>query len=134
MFKANVFIHIQCNILKLPSLFDAWLFWTFHTKSHNMKALVILSHSWSQFLPLIVYMEKKTLVGLYAAFWGIFLRKKLLSDYPCKSHDHDPQWAVLVMAKQGCERIYHCAKQEHPGWFGTGKTIRKLISMTENRL
>ncbi len=39
-------------MLKLPSLFAAWLFWTFHTKSHNMKALVILSHSWSSFLPL----------------------------------------------------------------------------------
>ncbi len=38
--------------LKLPSVFAAWLFWTFHNKSHNMKALVILSHSWSSFLPL----------------------------------------------------------------------------------
>ncbi len=37
---------------KLHSLFAAWPFWTYHTKSHNMKALVILSHSWSPFLPL----------------------------------------------------------------------------------
>ncbi len=29
-------------MLKLPSLFAAWLFWTFHNKSHNIKALVIL--------------------------------------------------------------------------------------------
>ncbi len=43
---------INNECLKLPSLFTAWLFWTFHNKSHNMKALVILSHSWSQFLPL----------------------------------------------------------------------------------
>ncbi len=39
--------------LKLLSLFAAWLFWTFHIKSYNMKALVILIHSWSPFLPLI---------------------------------------------------------------------------------
>ncbi len=34
--------------------FSVWCmnFWTFHNKSHNMKALVILSHSWSPFLPL----------------------------------------------------------------------------------
>ncbi len=33
-------------LLKPPSLFAAWLFWTFHTKSQNMKALVdiILCH------------------------------------------------------------------------------------------
>ncbi len=42
---------IQFRQLKLPSLFAAWLFWTFHTKSDNMKALVILSHSWSPFHP-----------------------------------------------------------------------------------
>ncbi len=72
--------------LKLPSLFDAWLFWTFHTKSHNMKALVILSHSWSPFLPLL------------RVFPEYFLEKKLPLDYPCKSNDHDYQWAVLVMA------------------------------------
>ncbi len=39
------------DTLKLPSLFAAWPFWTFHNKSHNMKALVILSHLWSPFLP-----------------------------------------------------------------------------------
>ncbi len=27
-----------------------------------------------------------------------FLEKKLLPDYPCKSHDHDHQWADLVIA------------------------------------
>ncbi len=58
-------------LLKLPYLFAAWLFWTFHTKSHNMKALIIISHSWSPFLP---------------------------SEYPCKSHDHDHEWTVLFMA------------------------------------
>ncbi len=43
---------IMTRLLKLPSLFTAWLFWTLHTKSHNMKALVILNHSRSPFLPL----------------------------------------------------------------------------------
>ncbi len=61
--------------LKLPSLFTALLFWTFHTKSHNMKALVILSHSWSPFLPVICLYEKKELVCLCAALWSILLRK-----------------------------------------------------------
>ncbi len=69
--------HLQyTSLLKLPSLFAAWLFWTFHTKSHNMKALVILSHSWSPILPLTcLYWKKRTFVGLCAAFWNIFLRK-----------------------------------------------------------
>ncbi len=49
---------------KLPSLFDAWLFWTIHNKSHNMKALVILSHSWSPFLPLTcLYRKNMNLCG-----------------------------------------------------------------------
>ncbi len=91
-------VHIL-NMLKLPSLFAAWLFWTCHTKSHNMKALVILNHSWSPFLPLIcLYGKKITFVGLFVAFWSIFLRKKLFSDYPCISHDHDHQWANFVQS------------------------------------
>ncbi len=62
--------------LKLPSLLTAWLFWTFHIKSHNMKALVILSHSWSPFLPLIcLYGEKNECLWVCVAFWNIFLRK-----------------------------------------------------------
>ncbi len=50
----NLYMSNRPNItsLKLPSLFTAWPFWTFQNKSHNMKALVILSHSWSPFLPL----------------------------------------------------------------------------------
>ncbi len=47
--KYSYFISIQ--ILKLPSLFTAWLFFTFHNKSHIIKTLVILHHSWSPFLP-----------------------------------------------------------------------------------
>ncbi len=43
-------LNLTCVILKLPSLFAVWLFWCFHNKSHNMKALVILSHSWSPLL------------------------------------------------------------------------------------
>ncbi len=57
--------HVLSHIirLKLPSLFAAWLFWTFHTKSHNMKALVILSHSWSPFLPLTCLYGKMNFCG-----------------------------------------------------------------------
>ncbi len=41
-----------------------------------MKALVILSHSWSPFLPPTCLYEKNTFVGLFAAFWSILARKK----------------------------------------------------------
>ncbi len=45
--------------LKLTSLFAAWLFWTFHTKSHNRKALVILSHSWITISPTYLFIWNK---------------------------------------------------------------------------
>ncbi len=62
--------------LKLPSLFAGWLLSMFHTKSLNTKAFVILSHSWSPFLPLTcLYGTKWTFVGLCSVFWRIFLRK-----------------------------------------------------------
>ncbi len=60
-------------VLKLPSLFAAWYFWTYLTKSQNMKHLVILSHSWSPFSHLPVCMKKWTFVGTCKLFWGIFL-------------------------------------------------------------
>ncbi len=85
-------------VLKLPYLFATWLFWTFHAKSHNMKVLVIICHSWSQFLPLTCLYGKNELLWVSVQpSGGIFLRKKLSSDYPCKSHDHDHQSAVLVI-------------------------------------
>ncbi len=74
----NVILYQTFNptMLKLPSLFAAWLFWTFPTKSHNMKALVILSHSWLTFLLLTcLYGNKLTFVGVCGVFWSIFLRK-----------------------------------------------------------
>ncbi len=77
MVTLSSFISLNfADLLKLPSLFAAWLFWTFHTKSHNMKALVILSHSWSPFLALTCsYGNQWTFVGLCGAFWSIFFRK-----------------------------------------------------------
>ncbi len=60
--------------LKLLSLFAAWLFWTFHTKSHNMKALVILYYSWLPFLPLTLLFIWKTFT--FVGLWSIFVRKK----------------------------------------------------------
>ncbi len=56
------------DTLKLPSLFVAWLCWTFHTKSHNMKALVILSHSWTPFLPLTCLYGKNELLWASGVF------------------------------------------------------------------
>ncbi len=43
---------IACITTRCANYKYALMFWTFHTKLHNMKALVILSHSWSPFLPL----------------------------------------------------------------------------------
>ncbi len=72
----RVYVYVRMVlVLELPSLFVAWLFWTFHNKSHNMKALVILSHSWSPFLLLTCLYGKITFVGLCADFWSIFMRK-----------------------------------------------------------
>ncbi len=84
--------------LKRPSLLAASIFWTFHTKSHTMKALVILSHWWSPFLPLTSLYGKNELLWVYVWPSEVFSWEKLLPDYPCKSHDHDHQWADLVMA------------------------------------
>ncbi len=61
-------------LLKLPSLFAEWLVWTFHTKSHNMKAWVILSHSWSSFLPLTC--GKMNFCGSLCGLLEYFLEKK----------------------------------------------------------
>ncbi len=58
--------YLSAQLLKLPSLFDAWPFWTFHTKSHNMKALVILSNSWSPFLPLTCLYRKVKPSGVFS--------------------------------------------------------------------
>ncbi len=51
-------------------------FKNFHIRSNNMKVLVILSYSWSPFLPLTcLYGKKSTFVGLCTSFWSIVLRK-----------------------------------------------------------
>ncbi len=62
--------------LKLPSLFFTWLFWIVHTKSHNMKALVILSHSWSLVLPLTCLYGKINFCGSMCRLLEYFLEKK----------------------------------------------------------
>ncbi len=49
--------------LKLPSLFAARLFWTFHNKLHNMKTLIILSHHDNNFSHLFVFMKKYPFVS-----------------------------------------------------------------------
>ncbi len=63
-------LHFHFNILlKCPSLFAALSFWTFQNKSHNIKALVILSQSWSPFFPLTyLYGEKELLWGPLCSF------------------------------------------------------------------
>ncbi len=64
-----------------------------------MKALDILSHLRSPFPPLTcLYGKNDFFMGLSAAICSILMRTKIPTDYPCKSPDHDHQWADLVMA------------------------------------
>ncbi len=51
------------NLYVFKASFAAWHFWTFHNKSHYMKSLVILSHSWTPFhLLTCLYVEKELLL------------------------------------------------------------------------
>ncbi len=97
----HIYMALCCNytiiLLKRPSLFAVWLFWTFHTKSYNKKALVILNHSWSPFLLLTCLYGKNELLWFSVQPSGVFSWEKLLPDYPWKSHDHDQLWSDLVM-------------------------------------
>ncbi len=70
---------LYCVYLKLPSMFAAWVFWTFHTKSHNMKALVIHDHHFSH---LLVYMEKNELLWVSVQPSGILSWEKSLLGLP----------------------------------------------------
>ncbi len=60
--------------LKLPSLFAARLFWTFH---NNMKAFVILSHHDHHLSHLLVFMKKGNFCGSLSALLKYFGEKKL---------------------------------------------------------
>ncbi len=62
--------------LKLPSLFAASLFFTFLTKSYNMKPLVILSHSCSTFLSLTCLYGNNELLWVSLQPSGVFSEEK----------------------------------------------------------
>ncbi len=62
--------------LKLASLFPALRLWTFYTKSHNMKVLVILSPSWSPFLLLTCWYGKYELLWVSVWHSGVFSWEK----------------------------------------------------------
>ncbi len=79
---ALVHVHIPMPPLKIPSLIAAWLFWTFHSKSDNMKTLVILSHSWSPFLPPTCLYEQKEHLWVCVSHSGIFSWEKTPSRLP----------------------------------------------------
>ncbi len=63
--------------LKLPYLFAARLFWTFHNKLHNMKGLVILSHHDHHFSHLLVFMKTMNFCGSLWDLLEYFHEKKL---------------------------------------------------------
>ncbi len=85
--------------LKLPSLFASWFFWTFHNKSHNMEALVILKYWWSLFLPFTCLYGKELTLWVSLRLFGVFnLEKNLSINNPDKWHDSDHQWPDLVLA------------------------------------
>ncbi len=54
-----------------------FLFLTFHNKSNNMKALVILSHSWSPFRPLTCWYGNNELLWVSVWLSGVFSREKI---------------------------------------------------------
>ncbi len=64
------------HLLKLPSLFAAWPFWTVHSKSHNMKDMVILSHSWSLFRPITCLYGHNELLWVSVRPCGVFSWEK----------------------------------------------------------
>ncbi len=73
----NYYIKYLLRILKLPSLFAARLFWTFHNNLHNMKALIILSHHDHHFSHLLVFMKQMNFCGSLGALLEYFHEKKL---------------------------------------------------------
>ncbi len=92
--------------LKLPSLFIAWLFCTFHNKSHHMNTLVILSHS--PFLPLTFSYGKRELLRVSVWPSGVFSWEKSCPRSPMHITWPWPPVADLVMAwlpydKRKCE-------------------------------
>ncbi len=74
---------VNVYVLKLPSPFTAWPFWTFHNISHNMKALIILSHSWPPFLPLTCLHGNKNCGSVQPS--GVFSWEKTPSRFSMQS-------------------------------------------------
>ncbi len=94
--------------LKLLSMFAAWPFWTFHNKSHNIKALVILRHSWSPFLPLTCLYGKNELLLASVQHSGVFSREKTLHKLSMKITWPWPSVArfshgLITVRQQKCE-------------------------------
>ncbi len=105
---SNNFNMHQCTVFKATF---SELFWTFHTKSHNMETLAI--HWLSPFLAFICLYGKMNFCGSLCGLLEYLFEKELLLCNPCKSHDHDHQWADLVMAwlqqdKRKCEHKVVC--------------------------
>ncbi len=69
------------NILKLPSLFAAWFFWTFYNQSHNMKALVMHDHHFSN-----LFILKKNNFYVSLCSFLDYLHKKILPRITYANH------------------------------------------------
>ncbi len=64
-------------MLNLPSLFATRLFWTFHNKLHNMKALVILNHHDHHFSHLLTcFYKKNDFLWVPVSSSGVFAPEK----------------------------------------------------------
>ncbi len=84
-------------ILKLPSVFTARLFWTFHNKLHSMKALVILHHHDHYFSHLFVFMKQMNFCG---SMWA------LLEYFHEKKTPHSPLFQHRVSYRDLCPNFY----------------------------
>ncbi len=73
--KTNLKTHLlSSNTITASFYLCCIIFLTFSNKSHNMKALIILSHSWLPFF-LLIYMEEMNFCEALWPFWSIFARK-----------------------------------------------------------
>ncbi len=101
-----IYLCTSCYMIRLPCLFTAWRFWTVHNKSHNMKDLVIQSHSWSLFLPLICLYEKWKNKHLWISVWisGVFSWEKTPPRLPMQITSPWPPvgrfWHCLITVRQ----------------------------------
>ncbi len=91
------------NIYSLLSTFWVFIIFLFKVQLWTLSTTISTIQLKSKLFmitisPTYLFIWKNNFCVSLCGLLEYFLEKKLPSDYPCKSHDHDYQWAVLVMA------------------------------------